>query len=240
MAGSRLVSNVFDIMRRVISRRNQNDPDSDNDMLMSYLNDFISLTMSDEVKAFEQFGTLKFTIDETNTSGVYTFNEVGAANNFVNISLEGIISILDPVDNSVSWNPLEIYFDPGTFYMFWGINNDEKLIKGFPTQMLYYGNEMVFRTIPEQSYQVRIYGYKQNNDFQTTEDDPNLSIGDQEIPFDYWLRYLAYGASLNYARDFNFGPDKIAMIQKGYNRERKLLLTRTHNERKLGRCYPRF
>lgn len=240
MAGSRLVSNVFDIMRRVLSRRNQNDPDSNNDMFMAYLNDFIALTMSEEVKVFEQFGTLQFTIDENSTNGIYTFNNVGAAFNFTNISVEALISLQDPQNKSVSWNPLDIYFDPGEFYMYWGINNDDVLIRGFPTQMLYYGTEMVFRTLPDTSYQVRIYGYKQNSEFLTEVSDPDASIGDQEIPFDYWVRYLAYGSSLNYARDFNFSADKIAMIQQGYNRERKLLLTRTYNQKKVSRCYPRF
>ena len=71
-----------------------------------------------------------------------------------------------------------------------------------------------------------------NNDFETA--------GDPAIPFDYWLRYLAYLAALNYVRDFNFAQDKVVMVQQGYARERKLLLTRTHNQRKISRGFPRF
>lgn len=229
---ARYVSDILRIMRLAIARRNQNDPDSNDETLMRYINDFYSLTMSDDVKLFEQFGTLAFTIDETNTTGVYTFNDVGASSNFVNISMEALISLTDQPENSVSWNILDIYQDPGEFYYYWGINNTEILIPGFPTQMLYYGTEIVFRTIPNTSYDVKIYGYKQNYDFS--------SDGDPQIPFDYWLRYLAYGAALNYARDYKFDASNKAQIQSDFNHERKQLLTRTHNQIKMSRCLPRY
>ena len=125
--GNRTVNNVLTLIRVILGRRNENDPDSSDSKLFDYLNDFISLTMSNDVKLFEQFGTLSFIIDETNTTGVYTFNDVGATFDFVNISLECYISLLDPVNNSVSWNYLPIYQDPGEFFAIWGINNDEIL-----------------------------------------------------------------------------------------------------------------
>jgi hypothetical protein len=228
---ARFVSDVLEIMRRAIGRRNENDPDSNDDILMRYINDFYSLTMSDDVKLFEQFGTLSFTIDESNTSGVYTFNDVGADSDFVNISQEAYISLLDPVNNSVSWNFLPIYQNPGEFYAIWGINNDEILIPGYPTNLLFYGNELVFRTIPNTAYLVKIFGYKKNRDFPEA-DDP--------LEFDRWLRFLAYGAAKNYAQDFRYEPNSKAMIDRGYAREKALMLTHTHNQIKLARCLPRF
>lgn len=229
--GQRFVSNVLDIMRRAIGRRNENDPDSSETTLFNYLNDFISLTMSDDVKLFENFGTLIFTIDETVPSGVYTFNDVGASNDFVNLSMEAYISLLDPVNNSVSWNYLPIYQDPGEFFAIWGVNNEEILIPGYPTNMLFYGNEFTFRTIPNTSYQVYIFGYKKINDFEDV---------DELIPFDYWLRYLAYGAALNYAQDFRYEDASLEKIRRGFQRERKLMLTHTHNQIKQSRAMPRF
>ena len=71
---AQFVSDVLRTMRLAIGRRNENDPDSNDSTLFRYIQDFITLTMSDDVKLFEQFGTLEFTIDETNTTGVYTFN----------------------------------------------------------------------------------------------------------------------------------------------------------------------
>lgn len=228
---ARTVQNVLEIMRRGAGRRNTNDPDSNDLMFFSYLQDFISLTMSDDVKLFEKFGTLAFTIDETTDTGIYTFNDVGAADQFSNISIEAFISFEDPVDNSTSWNKLEIYQDPGEFYSIWGINNTEILIRGYPTMMLYYGTEFVFRTLPDRPYLINIYGYKINPEFG----DP-----DEDLPFDYWLRYLAYGSLLNYARDFRYPDDQLALIEKTFASERKRLLTRTHNQVKLNRAFPRF
>lgn len=226
------LNNVLDIMRRAIGRRNENDPDSNDDILTDYINDFIQLTMSDDVKLFEQFGTLSFTIDESTVDGIYTMNDLGADFDFVNIGQNAFISLLDPVDNSVSWNYLPIFQDPGEFYAIWGINNDEILVRGYPTNLLYYGNQLVFRTIPNTEYLVKIYGYKQNNRLS--------SEGDPDIPFDRWVRYLAYGAALNYAQDFRYEDSQKNAIKTGYARERKLLLTNTHNQRKVGRCLPRF
>ncbi len=229
---AQFVSDCLRTMRLAIGRRNENDTDSNDNTLLQYLNDFVTLTMSDDVKIFEQFGTLSFTIDESNTTGVYTFNDVGASSDFTNISNEAFISLSDPPDGSISWNQLWIYQDPGQFYSLWGINNTDVLIPGYPTQMLYYGNEMVFRTIPNTAYLVQIYGYKILPAFSDE--------GDPELPHPYWMRYLAYGAAMNYARDYRFEADKFGMLQRHYQHERKLLLTRTHNQRKLSRCQPRY
>lgn len=234
---TRNVSDVLRIMRLAISRRNANDPDSSDTTLFQYIQDFIALTMSDDLKIFENFSTLIFTIDQGNPTGVYTFNEVGASETFVNLSSEAFISLLDPPQNSVSWNKLWIYQDPGEFFSIWGVNNEQILIPGYPTMMLYYGTEMTFRTIPNTAYQVRIYGYKEVPEFAT---EPPEEIGNQLLPQAYWLRYLAYGAALNYARDFNFDPSAIQGITYSFQHEKKLLLTRTHNQIKTQRGFPRF
>ena len=228
---SRSVQDTLDLMRIILGRRNENDPDASDEILLRYLNDFYSLSMPNDTKLYESFGTLSFTIDENNTTGVYTFNDVGADSDFMNLSQEAYISLLDPVDNSVSWNRLPIYQDPGEFFAIWGINNDEILIPGYPTNMLYYGTELTFRTIPDTAYLVKIFGYKKNIDF------PDADV---PLPFDYWLRYLAYGAANNYARDFRYDAQTREMIKQSFSSERKLLLTNTHNQRKMSRPMSRF
>lgn len=229
---TRAVSDVLDIMRVAIGRRNENDPDSDETKLLQYVNDFYSLTQPNDTKLFESFGTLTFTIDETNTTGVYTFNDVGADSEFINISQEAYISLYDPVNNSVSWNRLPIYQDPGEFFAIWGINNDEILIAGYPTNLLFYGNEFTFRTIPDTEYLIKIYGYKKNADFS--------SSGDPDLPFDWWLRYIAYGAARDYAIDFRLDETTRAGIEREFNKQKRYMLTRTHNQIKNSRAMPRF
>ena len=229
--GTRYVQQSLDIMRVALGRRNENDPDASDETFLSYLNDFVSLSMPNDTKLFESFGTLSFTIDESNSTGVYTFNDVGADFEFMNISQEAYISLRDPLNNSISWNRLPIYQDPGEFYAIWGINNEEILIPGYPTALLYYGTELVFRTIPNTSYLIKIYGYKKNFDY------PNPDV---PLDFDYWLRYVAYGAAVNYARDFRYTPEARSLIEATFKSERKLQLTHVHNQVKMSRALPRF
>jgi len=228
------VSDCLKIMRLAIGRRNANDPDSSDNILKTYINDFVTLTMSDDLKIFEQFGTLKFTIDETNTTGVYALSDVMAEHSidFTNLSTEAFITLTEPEEGSISWNRLRIYQDPGIFFSKWGVNNEDVLITGYPTEMLFYGNDLTFRTIPNTDYTVSIYGYKVVESLNITENDA--------LPHDYWLRYIAYGAALNYARDYRFEQEARQMLKVDFSHERKQLLTRTHNQRKMSRCLPRF
>jgi len=229
---AQFVSDCLRIMRLAIGRRNENDPDSNDSTLLSYINDFVTITMTNDVRVFEQYGTLSFTIDETNETGTFTFNDVGADSKFATISMEAFINLSDPPSSSVSWNRLEIYQDPGIFFDEWGVNNSDILVPGYPTEMLYYGTEMVFRTIPDTSYDVTIFGYKVLPEFS--------SEGDPEIPQDYWMRYIAYGAANNYARDYRFDTSVLNQLNDTYKRERRLVLTQTHNQIKAGRGQPRF
>lgn len=228
------VSDCLNLMRRILGRRNELDADSNDNILMAYINDFVNISMSDDVKLFEQFGTLTFTITADNITGVYPFTKVGldSSTDFINISNEAFISLSDPAASSTSWKHLNIFLDPIRFYSRWGVNNEIILTPGCPTDMLFYGNELVFRTVPDTSYDVFLYGYKVNPAFAT---DTN-----EELPFDYWLRYISYGASLNYARDFRFDNEAKQLLANDFAHERKLMLTRTHNQRKMARCIPSF
>ena len=229
---TRLVSDSLRIMRLAISRRNANDPDSSDNVLLGYLNDFVSLSMTEEVRLFENWGTLTFSIDETVTDGVYTWNNVGSSQDFDTLNGDGFISLADPPSGSLSWTPLHIYLNPGQFYAYWGVENVDILTAGMPTEMLFYGNELVFRTIPDQEYIVTLYAYKKHDDFSTE--------GNPVLDYDYWMRFLAYGAAVNYAMDYSYTAEKIAQIKAGFAKEKRLLLGRTHNQVKVRRGLPSF
>lgn len=229
---ARTLTDIRTIMRRAIGRRNENDPESTDTVLTQYVNDFYALEMSNDVKLFEQFGTLEFTIDETVTDGVYTFNNVGASEQFINIVEEGFITLTSQAEGSTSWNELCLYQNPNRFFGKWGVNNTDVLTAGYPTELLFYGNELTFRTIPDTSYDVILYAYKKNADFS--------SSGDPQIPYDWWLRYIAYGAARLYATDFRLSPETVGNIEKEYRRQKTLNLTRSHNQFKKQRGSPSF
>ena len=222
---AKTVSDAIEIMRTALGRRNQKDIDSTVDRFIGYLSDFLNLEMPNDVKLFEQFGTLKFTIGTTEVDGVYDFNALPSANfSFSNISLEGFITPTSTGTSSVSWSPLNIFQDPIKFYEKWGVSNITILTKGFPTDMLYYGDELVFRTLPDVSYNVILYGYKRST---------AVSKESESLSFDWWLRYAAYGAAFNYATDYRYDAKDLARLEKAFSKERKLLLTNTHNQVKL-------
>jgi len=223
---SRSVNDVIDIMRKVLSRRNTNDPSSDFATLVRYINDFAVFTMPNISRLIEEYGTLQFDVDETVTNGVYTFNDVGATSNFTSISHTGY------VDN----NPLTIYQDPTQFYNKWDQFTTADIPTGMPIDMLYYGNEFVFRSIPDQAYTVRIFGYKQITEFPGT----GTTAGDEKLPFDYWVRYIAYGAARNFAQDNNYDAERMNSIMAGFKREKYNMLARTHHQTKLNRSVPKF
>lgn len=229
---TRNLSDVLTIMRRAIGRRNENDPDSSDTVLYQYINDFYSLTMPNDTKLFESFSTLEFSIDEDTDTGVFTSEDIPEMLDFINLSQEGFITLSDPPEGSISWNRLYIYQDPMQFYEYWGINNEDELIRGYPTEMLFYGDQFVFRTLPDTSYDVKIYGYSKNADF--------VSTGDPALPFEWWLRYIAYGAARDYSNDYRLDPQTKADIAQEFNRQKKYMLTRSHGQAKNSRCQPRF
>ena len=191
----------------------------------------MNLTMSDEFKLFEQFRTMEFEIDETTTDGIYTFPSTDTSNAFVNLTNQALISLKDPEGSSVSWFPLDLVQDPGAFWMRWGINNEDILVTGQPTEVLYHGNQLVFRTIPDDSYIVQFFGYREIDQPTSTTD---------ELPYDYWLRFIAYGSCKAYAADYRLQENTVANIERNYKRERNLLSKRTHNQVKIQRGVPRF
>ena len=234
------IGDVLRIMRLAIGRRNANDPDSNEATLLGYINDFATLSMPEDVKLFDQWSTLTFDVTEGDdvyplgdidgTAATEDTPEILGASRFVNYTMNAYISVKAPVNQSVSWIKLEIFQDAGTFYGYWGINNVDKLTEGFPTQMLYYDNEFIFRTIPDKTYEVQIFAYKRSSEFAANE----------TLVFDYWMRYLAYGAAVNYARDYAFDAGRLAQLERTFKEERNLMMTRAHNQIKLQRAAPRF
>lgn len=226
---SQSVSDVLRIMRLAIGRRSEVDPDSTPDVLLGYINDFVTLKMPNDIKLFEQWSTMEITL--TQGVDVYLFPSTTGAEDFVNLNNEVLCSLQAPVGSSVSWTRLQVYQDPGEFYGYWGVNNEDVLIEGFPTQVLYYDRQLVFRTIPNNTYKIYWYGYKRVGEYEGGED---------TLQTDYWMRYIAYGAARDYARDYNISPERKANIDRTFTDERMLLATQTHVQITKQRCLPRF
>ena len=227
---ARTVQQVIAIMRRAIGRRNTEDPDSSDEILITYINDFLTLQMPNGLKLNEKFSSFEFQIDTTNTTGIFDFPDSATSEDFINLDDSGLISAATPADNSLEWWDLCVLFDEKEFFHRWGFNNHETLVKGGPSEVLYWDNKLTFRAIQDKAYIVKLFGYKR----------PAAVGSSSSLEFDYWLRYVAYGAARDYAADFRLESEALSNIERNFGRERQLLLTRTHNQIKVDRPPPTF
>lgn len=225
-------SDVLRVMRLATGRRNENDPDSSDTTMNQYILDFYSLGMPNDLKVYELYTTFEFTVNTTPTDGVYNALDLGLGDSIINITGRGFVSLTTQPTDSASWNRLNIYQNPYDFYQKWGIRNEDVLTPGYPTDLLYYGNQIVVRPIPDQSYTIQIFAYTKNQD-------PDLE-NDPDLPYDWWMRYIAYGAAQEYARDYMIDEKRQANIEREFMKQKKRMLTRTHNQLKYSRCIPQF
>lgn len=229
------VSDCVDLMRVAIGRRNVSDPDSTDNVLLGYVSDFMKYTMTDDIKIVDQFETFNFEVEVTlteHTDGVWLFNEIVIWENYSNLEISALISLNNTPSSSLSWQQLQVTQVPSEFWATYGFNNEDVLIRGFPTVMLLDSYRIVLRAIPEDNtpYLIQMYGYTIN---------PAVALNGT-LPRDYWKRYVAYGAALNYAMDFHFTAERLALLKDSFAHERKLILSRTFNQLKHNRCIPRF
>lgn len=230
---ARYVSDCLRIMRLVLGRRNVNDSDSSDSVFKQYLQDFVSLHMGDDIKVFEKFGAVQFNIDDTVVDSTYSLADLNLKDTFTNISTEGFIYPTTTAGDSYSYMPLEVCLDPHQFYNNWGVENYTLLNAGMPSEMLYYNDTFVFRTIPDQEYTVILFAYRTTPEF-------DFDDGDPEIPEAYWLRYIAYGAALLYMYDYRYSQEDIADLNRKHRDMRMLLAKRMHSQNKLTRGIPRY
>src|SRR3972149_12302048 len=126
---------VVDIMRRVISRRNQTDSLSSDNELMRYIGEFMRDLMPQELKMLENFDTFDFdTIADTET---YSFAGNLNGDFFENI---GTVAYSDEV--KMIW-----FQDPGLFYEKWGFDTNIATPQtSQPSDILFYNNQFVLKT----------------------------------------------------------------------------------------------
>ncbi len=227
-------SRVIDIMRRVVSRRNTTDNLSTNVEFQEYIGEFMRDLMPQEIKTFENFGTYSFnTIANTED---YPFNTGDGADIDGNI-FENIGPIAYSDETIMTW-----YQDPAIFRARWGFDTNVTTVQtSQPVDILFYSDRFTLKPRPDDAYLIRIFGYRRNLD-ETDSSDTNLiqdASGDP-LPENYWGRYIAYGASLDYMYDFGYEASRIATVQARYKHYKALVHSRTFNQFKQNSPIQRF
>ncbi|MEN8236136.1 MAG: hypothetical protein ABFQ95_01085 [Pseudomonadota bacterium] len=189
------------IMRRVVGQNDGDDPDATTDLFIRYLSDFVTLIMGQDIKSQDLYSWFAF--DTVSDQDTYDFKDQGFTNIFPLVRADG--------------NDMRYWEDPDRFFDIWPDTVDSTTNTGRPTDMLFYNNQLLLRPVPDQAYEIKLRGYKEL---------PSVTDGSTKLEQDYFLRYIAYGASLDYLTDFG-DHETYTKIFPIYQRYRSLVLTRT-------------
>lgn len=184
-------SEVIEIMRHVTGREDRNDPLFTDQIMLTYLNNFIVQQSSIDVRLFKNYSWWEFDLNPADPNYLDPVPVDLQALGFSTISDPAYISGPDyPSALSPSSLRLEWFQDPGQFYAKWP--PFQYFQPQRPVDVLYFNNELTFRGPPDQLYRVKIQVYKEEIE---------CDLNDQ-IPVNYLYRYLAYGACLDIFSDY--------------------------------------
>lgn len=233
---------AIELMRRVVGRRNSTDPLSTDAEFQQYLGEFLRDLMPQEMKNFENFDTYEF--DTVADTEGYTFNidnsgqpTLGDGSDIDGDEFENIGPVAYSDEILMRW-----YQDPVIFYDKWGFDTDVTTVQtAQPTDILFYKDQFVLKPQPDDTYRIRIFGFRRNPDVTDAVATGTIQAGsDNDIPENYWGRYVVYGASLDYMYDFGYDQNRIAMVEQRYKHYKALVHSRTFNQAKQKIPIPRF
>jgi hypothetical protein len=209
------------LLRNITGRTDASDPMFTNDIMREYLNDFIQLEATQDVRLFKNKTWWEFDISDSdlNPYPVVLQNLVLANGNV------GASTIEPPA--YCDGFPLFWFQDPAEFYAIWP--ETQTYTPSRPQYVLYYNNELTFRNPPDRTYRIKIAAY--NVELELTSQG-NLSE-------DYLYRYVCYGAALDIFSDFG-EMDKYRDIFPSYNRYRSMVYARTYCQYQNQRASPEF
>lgn len=217
---------LINIMRNVTGRTDATDPLFTNAIMAEYLNNFIQLQSTMDVRLFKNKTWWEFELPATEfVNGPYLpvpvdLQTIGLINGQVGASTIGPLCYANGF--IVFW-----YEDPAEFYQLWPETQFYQPAR--PTYVLYYNNELTFRNPPNIPYLIKIEAYQ-----------VEWQVGPGGVlNQDYLYRYLAYGASLDIFADYG-EMDKYNETFPVFRRYRSLVLSRTYSQYQNQRPSPEF
>lgn len=208
------------ILRNVTGRVDASDPIFTDEIMLQYLQDFIQLQSTQDIRIFKNKTWYEFSFGP------------GDLNPYP-VNLQDIVLI----DGQVGASTIEPPAYADGFYVFWyqsptefyGIWPETQTYQPQrPTYVLYYNNQLTFRGPPDKDYLIKIAAYQ-------VEIQINNGILDQ----DYLYRYICYGAALDIFSDFG-EMDRWNEIFPAYQRYRALVYSRTYSQYQNQRPSPEF
>jgi hypothetical protein len=220
-------ADIISILRNVTGRVDASDPLFTDTVMLGYVNDFLSLEMPQEVRLYENKTWWEFNIDTSTADPLPVDLEALGYS-----TLGGMAYIVDTnttvTPNTVNLFDLWWYQSPSVFYGLWPQQSPNTPQR--PEGVLYYNNQLIFRSPPDRQYGVKIQAYK----IEST-----LTGTGSEITSSYFWRYIAYGAALDIFSDYG-EVDKYQATMPAFMRYKGLVYARTNQQLQSQRTYPTF
>ena len=208
------------ILRNVTGRVDASDPQFTDSIMLQYLQDFIQLQSTQDIRIFKNKTWWEFNLGPSDPNP-YPVN----LQDIILINGNQGASTIEPPCYAdgffVFW-----YQSPQEFYAIWPETQTYQPQR--PTYALYYNNEITFRGPPNKDYIIKIAAYQ-----------VEIQITDGILNADYLYRYICYGAALDIFSDFG-EMDKWREIFPAYQRYRALVYSRTYSQYQNQRPAPEF
>ena len=209
------------ILRNVTGRVDASDPQFTDTIMLQYLQDFIQLQSTQDIRIFKNKTWYEFILDPLTSPDPFPVDlqtiplidgQIGA-------------STIEPPCYADGF-PVFWYQDPAEFYAIWP--ETQLYQPQRPTYVLYYNNELTFRGPPDKDYLIKIAAYQ-----------VEIQITNGVLNQDYLYRYICYGAALDIFSDFG-EMDKWREVFPAYQRYRALVYSRTYSQYQNQRPSPEF
>ncbi len=212
------------ILRNVTGRVDSSDPQFTDEIMTTYLQNFINLSATQDVRLFKQMTWYEFTYGPTDLNPFPVNLQTLVLNNSQTPSQVGASTIGPPA--YADGFPVFWYQNPQEFYGIWP--ETQTYTPQRPTYVLYYNNELTFRGPPDKEYAMKIQAYQ-----------VEIQITNNLLPQEYLYRYICYGTALDIFSDFG-EMDKWRDIFQAFQRYRALVYSRTYCQYQNQRPSPEF
>ncbi len=209
------------IVRNVTGRVDASDPLFTDQIMLQYIQDFIQLQSTQDVRLFKNRTWWEFTLDPDISPNPYPVN----LQEIVLVDGQVGASTIEPPCYADGF-PVFWYQDPTEFYGIWPETQTYQPQR--PTYVLYYNNELTFRGPPDKEYLIKIAAYQ-----------VEIQITNGVLNQDYLYRYICYGTALDIFSDYG-EMDKWREIYPAYQRYRALVYSRTYSQYQNQRPSPEF
>jgi len=208
------------ILRNVTGRVDASDPQFTDEIMLQYLQDFIQLQSTQDIRIFKNRTWYEFQFGPTDPNPwPVVLQDIILVNGNQGASTIGPPCYADGF--YVFW-----YQDPAQFYAIWPETQTYQPQR--PQYALYYNNEITFRGPPNKVYEIKMAAYQ-----------VEIKITNGVLDTDYLYRYICYGTALDIFSDFG-EMDKWREIWPAYQRYRALVYSRTNSQYQNQRPTPEF